>query len=113
VTSKYRNTPCGEDGYRFDSLAERARYQQLKLLVAAGQIRQLEVHPAFPLVVNGRTVCRYEADFAYFDEAEQRRTVEDVKGARTALFRLKARLLHACHGIVVQEIPARDLRGTA
>lgn len=105
--SKYRNQPVTEDGHRFDSKAEHRRYLELKLLVAAKEISRLDVHPRFEIEVKGYFICHYEADFAYFDEREQQRIVEDVKGMRTDVYRLKAKLMRACHGITVREVPAR------
>jgi hypothetical protein len=32
------------------------------------------------------------------------RVVEDVKGYRTQVYRLKAKLLKACYGIIVKEV---------
>jgi len=105
---KYRNKPAVEDGYRFDSQMELARYKELKLLQAANEISGLEIHPKFPLSVNGQTVCIYIADFAYNDVRRGTlRVVEDVKGMKTALYSLKKKLMKACHGIEIQEIRRR------
>lgn len=97
--SKYKNVKVLSDGITFDSKVEHRRYEQLKLLQAAGEIRELEVHPRFELVpaftdFNGKKHRRvtYVADFAYLDD-RGRRVVEDVKGARTRVFNLKYKLL--------------------
>lgn len=103
---KYNNVATMLDGYRFDSKMEATRYSELKLLNRAGKIGEIEVHPKFPLVVNGTKVCTYEADFRYFDK-ERGHVTEDVKGARTALFALKKKLMKAVHDIDVQEIKVR------
>lgn len=102
--SKYRNTPTTVDGIRFDSKKEAYRYGTLKLLLAAGSIRDLEIHPPYPLVVNGVKVGRYVADFRYTDVGTGKQVVEDVKGVRTAVYKLKKKLVAALHGIDVVEI---------
>ena len=96
---KYRNRPVEADGFRFDSLAEHRRYQTLKLLERATTISALIVHPRFELLVNGMKVCTYVGDFQYQFNGD--RVVEDVKGVETAVFRLKKKLMQACHGISV------------
>lgn len=95
--SKYGNKRVKADGYTFDSQAEYSRYCELKLLVKAGEIKRLRVHPpfqisdAFTVYQTGELVKAryYEADFEYYDVERMRRVVEDVKGKRTALFDLK------------------------
>lgn len=102
---KYRNVPTVIDGFRFLSKLEAKRYAELKLLQRTGDIKGLEVHPRYPIDVQGKRICTYEADFRYTDT---RGTVhvEDTKGFRTALFLLKKKLMLACHGIEVEEVRA-------
>lgn len=102
--SKYNNTHVTLDGYTFDSQAEMRRYQELCLLRAAGEINYLAVHPSYPLVVNGVPIAIYVADFSYTETATGSEVVEDVKGVRTALYRIKRKLMLALHGITIQEI---------
>lgn len=102
---KYGNKPMVLDGHRFDSQMEARRYEQLKLLERAGEIRDLAIHPAYPITVGDRHICIYEADFAYVD-TRGIVVVEDVKGAKTALYLLKKKLLKAVHGLDVQEVRA-------
>lgn len=96
---KYNNRPVELDGHRFDSQAEAARWTELKMLQAAGEIMHIEVHPRFLLIDsfthNGRKVraVYYEADFRYLDRHSGRVIVEDVKGVKTAVFQLKEKLL--------------------
>lgn len=106
--SKYKNVQIREDGIVFDSLREHKRYLDLRLLQRAGEISGLEVHPRYPLVVNDQKICIYEADFRYYVRSKEinsgRTVVEDVKGARTALYLLKRKLMRACLNIDVEEI---------
>lgn len=46
--SKYHNTRVRADGLSFDSKAEYARYQELRLLESQGMLTELKVHPAYP-----------------------------------------------------------------
>lgn len=106
VRGKYHNTRVWYAGYTFDSQAEMRRYQELCLLRAAGNITDLAVHPAYPLVVNGVVVANYVADFSYIETATGREVVEDVKGVRTNVYRIKRKLMLACHNITIQEVEA-------
>jgi hypothetical protein len=103
--TKYGNRRVTEDGIPFDSLAELRRYRELRMLEAAGVIAGLEVHPRYPLVVNGVKVGSYEADFRYVTP-EGETVIEDVKGVRTSTYKLKKRLVEALYGIQVVEVEA-------
>lgn len=76
------------DDHWFDSIDEREQYKDLVLRVAAGEIRDLVVHPRYLILpafeYRGEHVrpINYTADFAYF-EGDQC-VVEDVKSVRTA-----------------------------
>lgn len=106
--SKYNNRKIKIDGRTFDSLAEAARYQELRLLVKTGAIRKLECQPEYTLVPSfkdddGKTerAVKYKADFRYIEKG--RTVVEDVKGVQTREFRIKWKLLkyqHRGSGIV-------------
>jgi len=87
------------DGYSFDSLAEAQRYRDLCLLVKAGEITDLRVHPKYVLQegfeYHGRKLrpIIYESDFEYNENGMT--IVEDVKGGKatqTALFKVKAKM---------------------
>lgn len=101
MARKYGNRITFVDGYRFDSKAEAERYQELKILLAADEIAGLVVHPRYQIQAgfkyNGKTErpIYYEADFAYYDKALGKAVVEDVKGARTAVYVLKRKLFLA------------------
>ena len=101
--SKYGNQATYVDGRRFSSKREAARYQTLRLLELAGEIRALECQPRYPLVVAGVKVGTYVADFVYAT-AEGALVVEDAKGVRTPVYRLKAKLLRALYGHEVREV---------
>lgn len=105
--TKYRakKTVCGNQ-HMHDSKLEAGRCDDLHALQAAGQIERLTMQPEFPIVINGRHVFKYVADFAYF--TGQCRIVEDVKGMVTPLYRLKKKVVEASNpGCVVTEWPVR------
>lgn len=102
---KYGNRKTVVDGVTFDSAKEARRYGELKLLERAGQIRNLEVQPRFPLAVNGVTVAHYVGDFSYVEAKAQ--VIEDVKSAITRklpVYRLKAKMFAAQYGFQIREV---------
>lgn len=101
--SKYRNEKTVVDGIEFASKKEAARFADLWLMVKAGSIRDLHLQQVYPLTVNGVKVCDYQADFTYIDAKEKRLVVEDTKGMRTPVYRLKAKLFFACYGYKILE----------
>ena len=103
---KYRNVKIVVDGITFDSAKEARRYSELKLLERAGQITGLEIQPSFRLVVNNCLICTYKADFRYAMDTPHVRglvVVEDVKGMKTPVYRLKKKLMLAIHGVEILE----------
>lgn len=98
--SKYGNKPVEIDGIRFDSTRESKRWQELKLLEKAGVISDLKRQVTFRLDVNGQHICRYIADMVYQENGLL--IVEDVKGVQTDVFKIKAKLMKAVHGIDVR-----------
>lgn len=103
--SKYGNKRVKLDGITFDSKAEAARYSQLKLLERAGTISDLKVHTRWRIDVNGRHVTTYIDDFSYRDSGGEL-VVEDVKGHKTGVYKLKRALMSAVHGVEIREIQA-------
>lgn len=106
--NKYSAKRIEVDGYQFASLAEGRRYEQLKLMVAAGEIRDLEPHPRFDMIVNRVRIGRYTGDFSYVETATGHRIVEDVKSrpTRTEAYGLRKNLMRALFGIHVREVEA-------
>src|SRR5688500_13421429 len=93
------------DAITFDSKKEARRYQDLKLLERAGVISELCVDKKqlrYSLVVNSEKICTYVADFRYVENG--RTVIEDTKGFKTPEYKLKAKLMKACHGIEIREI---------
>jgi len=98
---KYRNKSVVVDGFRFDSKKEAARWVELKALGAAGLLDELTRQVRFPIIINKQKVCDYVADFTYVIDGT--RVVEDVKGRRTDVYKLKKKLMKACYEVEVEE----------
>lgn len=111
-TSKYNASRVVIDGHRFDSQREARRYEELKALEAAGKISQLELQPRFELQAafryRGKAIRKieYVADFRYLDYERGGLVVEDVKGMKTDVYRLKKKLFLARYGddVIFEEV---------
>lgn len=107
---KYHERKTEVDGITFDSADEARRYVQLKMLVAAGEIKDIELQPKFvlqPSFKHGKRTIRaitYRADFRYTEVATGEEVVEDVKGMETPVFQLKAKMLLYVHHIEVRRV---------
>jgi hypothetical protein len=106
--SKYRNEPIVVEGVRWDSTGEYGRWCELENMERAGAIANLRRQVPYPLEVNGVLVATYVADYVY-DEGG-REIVEDWKGVMTEGYRLKAKLMQACHGITIR-VTGRGRKG--
>lgn len=95
--SKYNAKKVVIDNIKFDSKAEAAYYEQLKLLKMTGEVVSFDLQPEFILqdsfVKNGKKyhAIKYRADFLvrYKDGHEE---LIDVKGMLTKEFRIKQKL---------------------
>jgi hypothetical protein len=101
--NKYGSRRTTVDGVTFDSAKEARRFGELVMMQKAGHISGLRRQVPFDLVVNGHKVATYRADFCYVD-ASGLDVVEDVKGFRTPVYRLKRKLMLACWGIDIKEV---------
>jgi hypothetical protein len=103
---KYRNVPTVVDGIRFASKKEAKRYGELKLMEKGGEIYDLEGQPVYPLFVSGHKVGKYVGDFRYTRriDGEVDEIIEDVKGVKTPVYRLKKKLVKAIYGIDITEV---------
>lgn len=120
--NKYGNRKVEADGFVFDSMKEKRRFDELKLAEAAGAIGDLQRQVRFELipaqrepdtrgpkggVIKGRLIERkveYVADFVYIDLQTGEKVVEDTKGMRTPDYILKRKMMLYFHGIKVREI---------
>ena len=127
--SKYGNTKCKSmDGEQFDSIKERNRYYELRLLQNMGKISDLRLQVPYELIPGakeeiptGEIYIRgpkkgqpkmktvtieqpvvYVADFVYTEDGCT--VVEDAKGKRTEAYIIKRKLLLYIHGIRIKEV---------
>lgn len=108
---KYGNVRT--NGYA--SKREAARASRLRLMQEAGAIRNLQEQVRFLLIPkqDGERACHYVADFVYeewglahYDDktvSGWRKVVEDCKGYRTEIYRIKRKLMQMVHGIRIKE----------
>lgn len=88
------------DGILFDSKKEAKRYDELKLLERGGIIKDLKLQPKFELTSNGVNIVTdknkkytYIADFMYFDNEKGETVIEDAKGMKTPIYKLKKAIM--------------------
>ena len=119
---KYGNKKTPIDGHIFDSKKEAERYIQLRAMQKQGDISGLELQKKFILIPTQRgpdiigprggrkpgelifSEISYIADFVYYDERSKGFVVEDVKGYRTDVYKLKKAMMYWIHGIEVREV---------
>ena len=101
--SKYNNVKTNVGGLKFDSKKEAMRYLELKQMEKTGHISDLELQVVYPLIINGMIICKYIADFRYCINPSINYTVEDVKGVKTPIYRLKKKLMKAIYKIDILE----------
>lgn len=108
--SKYKNKKVEYNGLKFDSMGERDHYIELSLRERAGEIKDLktqisfEIQPAFTDSKGNRIqAITYKADFVYYDLNDKRTHIEDYKGFKTDVYKLKKKLL-AYKNIIIEEV---------
>lgn len=101
---KYRNLKTEVDGILFDSQKEAQHYRDLLARQRAGEICDLVLQPVFPIVVNGRKIAKYIADFKYRDLKTGATIILDAKGMRTDVYQLKKKLVEALYNIQIVEV---------
>lgn len=105
--SKYHAKKTTVDGITFDSRREADRYLVLKGLEDDGAIEDLrrqvryELVPAFDVDGRHYRPVYYVADFVYVEDGKE--VVEDVKGMRTDVYRLKSKLFARRYGVTIRE----------
>jgi hypothetical protein len=100
--SKYGAKAVVIDGIRFASKKEGKRYAELKLLAKAGEIRVLQIQPRFTFEVRSVKMFTYIADFSYF--RNRKLVIEDVKGVRTPLYKLKKKIIEHEYNTEITEV---------
>ena len=93
-------------GIKFDSKKELQRYLVLEIMLKKRLIKDLEIHPIFPLIVNGVKIGRYTADFKYTNK-EGIEIIEDVKSkvTKTRDYMLRKKILATYNPpLIIKEI---------
>lgn len=107
-----RRMPNGEVR-TFDSQREARRYDELMLLLKAGQIKDLRLQQNFTIqegyvTAEGEVVrpIVYKTDFVYYviRNGEWTKVVEDAKGVRTEGYKLKKKMMQDRLGITIEEV---------
>ena len=115
-TNKYCNEKIIVDGIEFDSKLEARRWQQLNLLQKAGNIKDLrrqikfELQPSY--VKNDKVIksINYVADFVYYDLNKRGFIIEDTKGYKTGIYKLKKKILEYKYpDLEIKEIRKEDI----
>ena len=109
--NKYHNKKVTYKEIEFDSKKERARFITLKQLEKMGIIKELELQKKFLLQegytnVEGKKIrpIYYIADFYYYDYIDNKWVVEDVKGVRTDVYKLKKKLFEYKYNLTIDEL---------
>lgn len=105
--SKYHAKKTCVDGIIFDSKREADRYCVLKGMEEDGTIEDLrrqvryELVPAFDVDGRHYRPVYYVADFVYRENGHE--VIEDVKGMKTDVYRLKSKLVAYRYGMNIRE----------
>ena len=112
--SKYHNKKTEIDGIKFDSLKEAGRYLELKRYMEMGVITNLQpcknnpkkkrylLIPAQKGRIRNEKSVSYVPDFVYEMDGDE--VVEDVKGVKTDVYKLKRKLMMYIHKVEVEEV---------
>lgn len=104
--NKYHNQKTKTiDGITHDSKKEAARWSELLMLQRAGEIANLRRQVTFELIPKqeGERACNYIADFVYTDKLGKT-IVEDAKGVRTDVYKIKRKLMLWRYDIRIKEV---------
>lgn len=108
--NKYKNQKTIINNIKFDSKKEANRFVYLNMLLKANEIKDLELQKEFILQEafdkNNKHYRKisYIADFYYFDLKRNRWIVEDIKGIRTEVYKLKKKLFEYKYDLEIEEI---------
>ena len=120
--NKYNARKVTVNGETFDSQKEYKRFCELSLLQRAGKIADLRRQVKFVLIpaqrepdrigkrggiIKGKLLeqeCAYYADFVYRDVLTGVTVVEDTKGMRTDVYKIKRKLMLKEYGIRIREV---------
>ena len=106
--SKYKNKKVEYKGIKFDSKKEYLRYLVLEDMQRKGEIEGLQLQVPFVLIppfqLNNIKYkgIKYIADFVY--KKDGKLVVEDVKGMKTDVYKIKKKLMAYMHKVEIKEV---------
>ena len=110
---KYHYKKTEVNGIVFDSRHEAERWIELRYMERAGLIYELQRQVPFVMIptqrdeVTGKLLekeTKYYADFTYRDRQTHKLVVEDAKGMKTDVYKLKKKLMFWRYGIKIREV---------
>ena len=113
IRKAYSMTPPKRHKYNarrvagYASAREAKRAAELRILEQAGKIGPLNEQVPYtllPATAEFPRALRYIADFTYVDRETGQVVIEDAKGVRTPVYKLKKRLMKQLLGVEVTEI---------
>lgn len=115
--NKYRNKKIIVDGIEFDSKLEANRYCQLRILEKAKEIknlrRQVEYIIQEGFKKNNKTIrpIKYVADFVYYDLKKKKIIIEDTKGYKNEVYKIKKKIFEYKYpDLEITEIRREDMQ---
>ncbi len=117
MMNKYKNKKIVVDEIKFDSKLEARRYCELKLLERAKEIKDLrrqvkfELQPSYKK--NNKVIksINYVADFVYYDVRRGKTIIEDTKGFKTEIYKLKKKIFEYKYPeLEIKEVRRDELR---
>ena len=110
--NKYHNIKIEYDGIKFASKKELNHFIALKQLEKLGFIKELELQKVFelqPKYINNHgehiRAITYIADFYYYDNKLNKYVVEDTKGFKTDVYKLKKKIFEYVYpNLAIKEI---------
>lgn len=102
--NKFNAKKCTIDGITFDSGLEGRTYLEYKLEVRGGYIKDLKIHPVYPIYIKDIKVCDVELDFEFYDCRVDKVRFIDCKGMILPMSVLKRKMVEAYYSIKVEWI---------
>lgn len=96
---KFRAKPCEYENIKFASKKEAKRYLELKALQRLGEVIFFLRQTPFHLTGGVKYVCDY---LVFWQDGYV--TIEDVKGMRTDMYKLKKKQVETLYPITITEI---------
>lgn len=96
---KFKAKPCEYDDIKFASKKEAKRYLELQSLKRLGEVVFFLRQTPFHLTGGVKYVCDY---LVFWKDGEV--TIEDVKGMRTDMYKLKKKQVETLYPITITEI---------